>query len=50
MPGFTFTRDDEEIDVFVFPERAMHQPPLSPVDRRPMRRATRGAVLGLLDV
>jgi hypothetical protein len=50
MPGFTFMRDDEEIDVFVFPERAMHQPPLSPVDRRPMRRATRGAVLGLLDV
>jgi hypothetical protein len=50
MPGFTFKRDDEDIEVFVFPERAMHQPPLSPVDRRPMRRATRGAVLGLLDV
>jgi hypothetical protein len=49
MPGFTFTRDDEEIEVFVFPERATHQPPLSPVDRRPMRRATRGTVLGLLD-
>jgi hypothetical protein len=49
VPGFTFTRDDEHIEVFVFPESAMHQPPLSPVDRRPMRRATRGAVLGLLD-
>ena len=49
MPGFAFTRDDEQIEVFVFPERAMHQPPLSAVDRRPMRRATRGAVLRLLD-
>ena len=49
MPGFTFARDDEEIEIIVFPERAMHQPPLSPVDRRPMRRAGRGAVLKLLD-
>ena len=49
IPGFTFARDDEQIEVFVFPERAMHQPPLSPVDRRPMRRAARRAVLTLLD-
>jgi hypothetical protein len=49
MPGFSFARDDEQVEVFVFPERAMHQRPLSPVDRRPMRRAARPAVLALLD-
>jgi hypothetical protein len=32
----------------VFPERSAHQAPLSPVDRKPMRRAARGAVLALL--
>lgn len=49
MPGFSFTRADEQVDVFVFPERSAHQPPLSPVDQRPMRRAGRTAVLALLD-
>jgi hypothetical protein len=47
-PGFCFERDGEEIEVFVFPERSAHQPPLSPVDQKPMRRAARGAVLALL--
>ena len=47
-PGFCFERDGEEIEVFVFPERGMHQPPLSPVDQKPMRRAARAAVLALL--
>jgi hypothetical protein len=49
IPGFSFARDDERVDVFVFPERTMHRAPLSPVDQRPMRRASRGAVLALLD-
>jgi len=49
LPGFSFTRAGEEIEVIVFPERAEHQAPLSPVDRKPMRRATRSAVLALLD-
>jgi hypothetical protein len=47
-PGFSFERDGEQIEVFVFPERSAHQPPLSPVDQKPMRRAARAAVLALL--
>jgi hypothetical protein len=47
-PGFCFERDGEEIEVFVFPERSAHHAPLSPVDRKPMRRAARAAVLALL--
>ena len=49
MPGFSFTRDGEQVEVIVFPERGAHHAPLSPVDQRPMRRAGRGAVLALLD-
>jgi hypothetical protein len=49
MPGFSFTRDGEEVEVIVFPERGAHHAPLSPVDQRPMRRAGRAAVLALLD-
>jgi len=48
-PGFSFERDGEEIEVFVFPERSAHQAPLSPVDQKPMRRAARAAVLALLE-
>jgi hypothetical protein len=49
MPGFSFSRGSEEVEVIVFPERSAHHAPLSPVDRRPMRRAGRAAVLALLD-
>lgn len=49
LPGFSFTRAGEQIEVIVFPERAAHHAPLSPVDRKPMRRAGRSAVLALLD-
>jgi hypothetical protein len=49
IPGFSFTRDAEQVDVFVFPERSAHHAPLSPVDQRPMRRAGRTAVLALLE-
>jgi hypothetical protein len=47
-PGFGFARDAERIEVMVFPERAQHEAPLSPIDRRPMRRAGLRAVLALL--
>jgi hypothetical protein len=47
-PGFFFERDGEQVEVIVFPERSAHQPPLSPVDQKPMRRAGRAAVLALL--
>lgn len=49
MPGFSFSRDREQVEVIVFPERGAHHAPLSPVDQRPMRRASRSAVLALLD-
>jgi hypothetical protein len=49
MPGFTFARGGEEVEVIVFPERSAHHAPLSPVNQRPMRRAGRAAVLALLD-
>jgi hypothetical protein len=41
--------DDEEVQVMVFPERGAHHAPQSPVDGRPMRRASRAAVIALLD-
>jgi hypothetical protein len=49
MPGYSFARAGEQIDVIVFPERAAHHAPLSPVDQKPMRRAARAAVLTLLE-
>ncbi|HEX5046956.1 MAG TPA: hypothetical protein VFX89_07510 [Gammaproteobacteria bacterium] len=48
LPGFSFVRDGELVEVMVFPERAAHHAPLSPVDQRPMRRAGRDAVLAML--
>jgi hypothetical protein len=50
LPGFSFIRDGELVEVMVFPERGSHHAPLSPVDQRPMRRAGRDAVLALLAV
>jgi hypothetical protein len=49
IPGFEFVLDDEELQVMVFPERGAHHAPQSPVDGRPMRRASRAAVIGLLE-
>jgi hypothetical protein len=49
IPGFEFMLDEEEIEVMVFAERGSHHAPLSPIDGRPMRRASRAAVLALLD-
>lgn len=49
LPGFSFARAGEQVEVIVFPERAAHHAPLSPVDRKPMRRAGRSAVLALLE-
>jgi hypothetical protein len=49
IPGFELVLDEEEIEVMVFPERGSHHAPLSPIDGRPMRRASRAAVLALLE-
>lgn len=48
IPGFELLVDDEELEVMVFPERGSGHSPLSPVDGKPMRRASRSAVNALL--
>jgi len=48
IPGFKVRCEDEDALVMVFAERGAHHAPRSPVDGRPMRRASRGAVLALL--
>ena|SRR5688572_22634962 len=48
IPGFELIVDDEELEVMVFPERGSGHSPLSPVDGKPMRRASRSAVQALL--
>jgi hypothetical protein len=48
IPGFELSVDDEELEVMVFPERGSSHSPLSPIDGKPMRRASRSAVLALL--
>jgi len=48
IPGFKVRCEDEDALVMVFPERGSHHAPRSPVDGRPMRRASRAAVLALL--
>lgn len=47
-PGYTFRAGDIRVDTIAFPEKALRQAPLSPVDGRPMRRAPARAVLELL--
>jgi hypothetical protein len=48
VPGFELLLEDEELQVMVFSERGAHHAPQSPVDGRPMRRASRAAVMALL--
>lgn len=49
IPGFRFTYQGERIDALVFPEKGLRQAPMSPVDRRPIRRAHAGKILRLLN-
>ena len=49
IPGFSFTRGGERVYTIIFPEKGVRQAPLSPVDRRPMQRASRRRVLALLE-
>jgi len=48
VPGFAFAYGTEQVEVSTFPENGAREAPLSPVDRRPMRRAGRQEVLALL--
>lgn len=49
MPGYRFYAEDCECLASVFPDRRRAQPPLSPVDGKPMRRANRREILALLN-
>ncbi len=40
LPGYRFIAEETEIELVVFPTNRVHQPPVSPVDGKPMRRAT----------
>jgi hypothetical protein len=48
VPGFRLVVDRHEVLIEVFPEDGIRQAPLSPIDQRPMRRASRAAVSKLL--
>jgi hypothetical protein len=48
IPGFEIVVDGAALEIMVFPERASGHAPLSPVDGKPMRRASRAAVIALL--
>lgn len=47
-PGVRFQLDDQSIEVTVFPMDGIRQAPVSPVDGKPMRRATAFEVASLL--
>ena len=47
-PGVRFAVDDQAIEVTVFPTDGIRQAPVSPVDGKPMRRATAFEVEALL--
>jgi hypothetical protein len=49
VPGFSVRVEGEELEVMVFPERGSAHAPRSPIDGRPMRRASRAAVMALLE-
>jgi hypothetical protein len=48
FPGVRFQVDDQSIEATVFPPDGIRQAPVSPVDGRPMRRASALEVEGLL--
>ena len=48
FPTFRFDSDGCEVDATVFPKDGLRQSPMSPVDGRPMRRATAAELEALL--
>jgi hypothetical protein len=49
FPSIQFASGNYDVDAVIFPRDGIRQAPLSPVDGRPMRRATREEVEALLD-
>jgi hypothetical protein len=48
LPTLRFEADGLEVDAMVFPRDGLRQPPMSPVDGRPMRRATAAELEALI--
>ena len=49
VPVYRFVAQDTPIEMLVFPEDGPHQPPLSPLDSKPMQRADIRALQRLLE-
>ncbi len=47
VPGYRFVHEDVDVVVVTFPEKGVREAPLSAVDQRPMRRASRSEVAAL---
>ncbi|HEY5566667.1 MAG TPA: hypothetical protein VIM81_05415 [Gammaproteobacteria bacterium] len=50
VPGFTLVEDLQRVVILVFTENGLREAPLSPVDGRPMQRASRAKVATLVDL
>lgn len=49
FPGYEFDYDEHPVEATVFPIDGIRQAPISPINGKPMQRADRKAVAGLLD-
>ncbi|MBI79126.1 MAG: hypothetical protein CMQ51_01720 [Gammaproteobacteria bacterium] len=49
IPGFSFAIEDIVIHLMVFGKKSEHNPPLSPIDRRPMKGIGRIKLLSLMN-
>ena len=49
IPGFSFDIEDIVIHLMVFRKKSEHNPPLSPIDRRPMKGIGRIKLLSLMN-
>ncbi len=49
FPSVRFAIGDYDVEAIVFPRDGIRQSPFSPIDGKPMRRATREEVVALLD-
>lgn len=49
VPGFRFKARGENVYALTFPIKGLRQAPMSPIDGRPMRRADRAKLVGLLE-
>ena len=49
LPVFRFLAEDVRVELVVFSAEGSHQPPLSPVDGRPMQRANQATLQALIE-